>query len=79
MYYIDNEILEIILSDDFMNDNHKHIEDSIRYNYKSAKLDINEEIKNLFPEKDMSKMLYINKLCDKYRKENFAATEKEFL
>lgn len=79
MYYIDIETLEIILSDDFMNDNYKYIEDSIRYNYKSAKLDIDEEIKNLFFEKDMSKMLYMNKLCDKYGKENFAATEKEFL
>lgn len=76
MYYIDNETLEIILSDDFMNDNHKYIEDSISYDYKSAKLDINEEIKNLFPEKDMPKMLYMNKLCGKYGKENFVTTEK---
>lgn len=79
MYYIDNETLEIILNDDFMNDNHKYIEDSIRYNYKSAKLDIDEEIKNLFSEKDMPKILHMNKLCYKFGKENFTATEKEFL
>lgn len=76
MYYIDNETLEIILSDDFINDNHKHIEDIMYCNYKSAKLDIDEEIKNLFSVKDMPKMLYMNKLCDKYGKENFAAIDK---
>ena len=79
MYYIDNETLEIIFSDDFINDNHKHIEDIMYCNYKSAKLDIDEEIKNLFSVKDMPKMLYMNKLCDKYGKENFATTGEEFL